>query len=178
MPHTSSTRLKQRRDTTPCVTRACSSQHPLRRSAVRWTSGRTIPGRAHLRTGGLVSSVTRHNSRAHILDDCASGFQMRPKTETNSAATAAWVTKRTRIAPGQWRWRWDLNPRRGCPLTRFRVLRTSVHQWPPPSVTCPNMIGVVAGERCRTGVNETETETGDWTAFYGAALVRSDAPLS
>ena len=22
-----------------------------------------------------------------------------------------------------WRWRWDLNPRRGCPLTRFRGVR-------------------------------------------------------
>jgi len=35
----------------------------------------------------------------------------------------------------------------------------SVHQGPPPSVTCPDMTRAVAGERCRTEVNETETET-------------------
>jgi hypothetical protein len=38
-------------------------------------------------------------------------------------------------------------------------MRTGVHQWPPPSVTCPDTTGTVAGERRRTGVNETETET-------------------
>src|SRR5215831_14554629 len=28
-------------------------------------------------------------------------------------------------APGsaRWRWRWDLNPRKGCPFTRFRGVR-------------------------------------------------------
>src|SRR5260370_9846926 len=52
---------------------------------------------------------------------------------------------------------------------------TSVHRGPPPSVTCPNTTGAVAGERCRTGVNETETETGGWAALYGAARLRSDA---
>jgi hypothetical protein len=31
------------------------------------------------------------------------------------------------------RWRWDLNPRRGCPLTHFRVLRTTVHRRPSAS---------------------------------------------
>ena len=34
----------------------------------------------------------------------------------------------SRIAAGQWRWRWDLNPRMSCPITRFRVLRGTVHQ--------------------------------------------------
>jgi hypothetical protein len=27
------------------------------------------------------------------------------------------------IAAGQWRWRWDLNPRMSCPITRFRGVR-------------------------------------------------------
>src|SRR5436305_14742262 len=27
------------------------------------------------------------------------------------------------VIPSQRRWRWDLNPRRGCPLTRFRGVR-------------------------------------------------------
>jgi Helix-turn-helix domain len=47
---------------------------------------------------------------------------------------------------------------------------------PPPSANCVNPIRVTAGERCRTGVNETETETGGWAARYGAARLRSGAP--
>ena len=38
-------------------------------------------------------------------------------------------------------------------------MRTGVHQWPPPSVTCPNTTRAAGGERRRTEVNETETET-------------------
>src|SRR5262249_1571385 len=40
----------------------------------------------------------------------------------------------------------------------------SVHHRPPPSATCTNTIRANAGERSRTGMNETETETGDWAA--------------
>jgi hypothetical protein len=36
----------------------------------------------------------------------------------------------THIIAGQRRWRWDLNPRKTCAFTRFRVLRTTVH-WRP-----------------------------------------------
>jgi len=56
------------------------------------------------------------------------------------------------------RWRWDLNPRKGCPFTRFRVLRTTVHRCPSASVACANTIRAVTGERWRTAVNETKTE--------------------
>jgi hypothetical protein len=34
-----------------------------------------------------------------------------------------------------------------------------VHRRPPPSANCPNTIWVTTGERRRTGMNETETET-------------------
>ena len=61
--------------------------------------------------------------------------------------------------PPQQRWRWDLNPRRGCPLTRFRVLRATVHHRPPAFVTRADGMPAAAGERPRTGVNETQTET-------------------
>jgi hypothetical protein len=37
------------------------------------------------------------------------------------------------------------------------------------------MTTAAAGERCRTGVNETETETGGQAARCGAARLRSDA---
>jgi hypothetical protein len=33
------------------------------------------------------------------------------------------VSSRSGIAAGQWRWRWDLNPRMSCPITRFRGVR-------------------------------------------------------
>src|SRR6266516_5687922 len=62
------------------------------------------------------------------------------------------------LATSQRRWRWDLNPRRGCPLTRFRGLRTTVHHRPPASLTSTDKRPVSAGERPGTGVNETQTE--------------------
>jgi hypothetical protein len=63
-----------------------------------------------------------------------------------------------RIVPGQWRWRWDLNPRKGCPFTRFRVLRTTVHRRPSAYLTCTEGRCAFTDERLRTGVNETKTE--------------------
>src|SRR5215467_4153839 len=64
-----------------------------------------------------------------------------------------------RVVPGQQRWRWDLNPRKGCPFTRFRVLGTAVRHRVPAYVTCANCLAVLSRERLRTEVNETETET-------------------
>ncbi len=52
----------------------------------------------------------------------------------------------------------DLNPRRGCPLTRFRALRTTVHHRPLASLTSAGRRPAVARERPRTGVNETQNE--------------------
>lgn len=45
-------------------------------------------------------------------------------------------------------------------FTHFRGLRTSVHHWPPVSVTSTDKVPAVVGERPRTGVNETKTEPG------------------
>jgi hypothetical protein len=78
------------------------------------------------------------------------------------------VTKATHHA--QWRWRWDLNPRKGCPFTRFRVLRTTVHHRPPAFLTSANRRPAVAGERLRTGVNETKTEPGGWAVAAARML--------
>ena len=55
-------------------------------------------------------------------------------------------------------------PAVGMP-TRFPTMLASVHHSPPPFVTCPNMTGAVAGEQPRTGMNETETETGGWAGL-------------
>ena len=70
----------------------------------------------------------------------------------------------------------EIRTREGLHPTRFPTMLASVHRGSPPSVTCRNMTGVVAGERRRTGMNETKTETGGRAALYGAAHVRSDAP--
>jgi hypothetical protein len=56
-----------------------------------------------------------------------------------------------RIVAGQWRWRWDLNPRKGCPFTRFRGLRSVIHHRPGAYVTCAGARTTVAGERLRPG---------------------------
>ena len=57
-----------------------------------------------------------------------------PKNETIPVSTMIKHAIRARIIAGQWRWRWDLNPRKTCAFTRFRVLRTTVHRRPPASV--------------------------------------------
>src|SRR5215831_3193539 len=46
-----------------------------------------------------------------------------PKNETTPAPTTITHVIRARIIAGQRRWRWDLNPRKGCPFTRFRGVR-------------------------------------------------------
>src|SRR5438046_8391459 len=52
---------------------------------------------------------------------------MRLATETTKwdpgARRARLSAARIGVLVGQRRWRWDLNPRRGCPLTRFRGVR-------------------------------------------------------
>jgi hypothetical protein len=56
------------------------------------------------------------------------------------------------VVPGQQRWRWDLNPRKTCAFTRFRVLRTTVHHRPPRSLTRHNRQPTSASKRLWTGV--------------------------
>src|SRR5262247_2602447 len=81
------------------------------------------------------------------------------------------------VYAGQGRWRWDLNPRKTCAFTRFRVLRTTVHHCPPASVTSTDWRPAVAGERPRTGMNETKTEPtgGKDVGWRGTARSRRDA---
>ena len=74
-----------------------------------------------------------------------------PKNETTPMPTTIKHAIRVRIIAGQWRWRWDLNPRKTCAFTRFRVLRTTVHHRPPAFVTSADIRPAAAGERPRTG---------------------------
>ena len=67
--------------------------------------------------------------------------------------------ERLHIAGGQRGGGCEIRTREGLHPTRFPTMLTGVHQWPQPSVTCPNLTTAVAGERHRTGVNETQTET-------------------
>jgi len=85
-----------------------------------------------------------------------------PKLSPPAVPAATEQAQETRIIAGQWRWRWDLNPRKTCAFTRFRVLRITVHRRPPSSVACANTIRAATGERWRTGVNETKTEPRAW----------------
>jgi hypothetical protein len=57
-----------------------------------------------------------------------------PKNETTPVPTTINRAIRARIIAGQWRWRWDLNPRKGCPFTRFRGLRITVRHRPRASL--------------------------------------------
>src|SRR5674476_870547 len=63
------------------------------------------------------------------------------------------------VADNHERWRWDLNPRTGYPVTRFRVLRTHVQARSPASATCSTRPSAGVTEPPRTTTNETRTET-------------------
>ena len=64
----------------------------------------------------------------------------------------------------------EIRTREGLPPTRFPTLLTSVQRRPPPSVACPNTIWATAGERCRTGMNETKTEPSYVLGVVAAAV--------
>src|SRR5664279_3750219 len=63
------------------------------------------------------------------------------------------------VADNHERWRWDLNPRTGYPVTRFRVLRTHVQARSSASATCSTRPSAGVTEPPRTTTNETRTET-------------------
>src|ERR1019366_891147 len=63
------------------------------------------------------------------------------------------------VADNHERWRWDLNPRTGSPVTRFRVLRTHVQARSSASATCSTTPSASVTEPPRTTTNETTTET-------------------
>src|SRR6266496_1520965 len=84
---------------------------------------------------------------------------MRPSNEPTEAWGARLLAVGTGVLADQRGGGCEIRTREGLPPTRFPTMLTSVHRRPPPSVTCPNMTGTVAGERRRTGVNETRTES-------------------
>jgi hypothetical protein len=151
----------------PCVARRrpiLTSQRAARASVGRRTSRSTIPGSAHLRTYEVMTAVTRRSSRAHILDNCARGLQVWPRTEPNASSAAIGRAARIHIVPGQWRWRWDLNPRKTCAFTRFRGVR-------------PRPLGdSTAGEHTRTGRMTRASQCPE--ARRAAKKSRSRAPHS
>ena len=93
--------------------------------------------------------ITTANERSVTLSSCLTRLLCRHREY------------RERARPAE-RWRWDLNPRRGCPLTRFRGLRRAIHHRPRAYLTWAGRRFAFAGERLRTGVNETKTEPRDW----------------
>ena len=72
-------------------------------------------------------------------------------------------------------------PTEGLPL---HTLSSTAHHRSPPSASArdqPGQAAVVAGERLRTGVKETKTETTGWHArvpVRGGALVSVEGDLS
>jgi hypothetical protein len=82
-----------------------------------------------------------------------------PGTETGAQHSSALAARRRRrsarssVAEDR---RFELL--RGSP-TRVPTMLASVRRKPPPSVTCPDSLRAAAGERSRTRVNETRTET-------------------
>ena len=100
---------------------------------------------------------------------------MSPKLSPPAAQRSMMIDSR-RESAGQRGGGCEIRTREGLPPTRFPTMLASVHRRPPPSANCANTIWVNIGERSRTGVNETETETGGQAALCGAARLRSGAP--
>ena len=73
------------------------------------------------------------------------------------------------------RWRWDLNPRTGCPVTRFRVLRTHVQERSSASTPCSTSPAATFPEPSRTTANETKTETTSDAASSRPRVLTSDS---
>src|SRR5207248_11698800 len=64
---------------------------------------------------------------------------------------------------GQWRWRWDLNPRKGCPFTRFRGVR-------------PRPLGDSTAAEPTRPAGPSGAPLGEELLQQGPALLRQDSP--
>src|SRR5664280_1466778 len=83
------------------------------------------------------------------------------------------------VADDHERWRWDLSPRTGYPVTRFRVLRTHVQVRSSTSATCSTDLSAGVTEPPRTTTNETITETrSDVASRAGLGLQRPTLPMT
>src|SRR6516164_11200836 len=67
--------------------------------------------------------MTRHNSRSQSRRRHRARLITEPNNEPSGTETPAWRLPRAGILAGQWRRRWDLNPRKTCAFTRFRGVR-------------------------------------------------------
>jgi hypothetical protein len=85
------------------------------------------------------------------------GSEMSPKLSPPAAQRSMMIDSR-RESAGQPGGGCEIRTREGLPPTRFPTMLASVHRRPPPSANCANTIRMTAGERCRTGMNETKTE--------------------
>jgi len=163
----------------------------LRRSAspgwLRWpllnapASGLPLPSRSQNRTPRLGTDLALFRSRDHrpgtAMQVSAPAQRLsvpcdvptctrvnETQTETLRVATLAAAAARP---PGQGRpHRTRFGTRAGWPA-RFPTMLPEVHDWPLPSATCADAPRVAVGERFRTGVNETRTETRRWAAPDG-----------
>jgi hypothetical protein len=103
------------------------------------------------------------------------------KTETSYGELLVSCAKNRGVLPGQRGGGWEIRTPEGLPPTRFPAMLASVHGGPRQYVTSHDASRVVAGERFRTGVNETETETEAATAGSNiptVARLRSQCTLA
>ncbi len=83
----------------------------------------------------------------------------RPSDQTNLDVETVLAAPAQCVPAGQRGGGCEIRTREGLPPTRFPTMLNVVHDRPPPFATCTNTIRVTAGERSRTGVNESKTET-------------------
>jgi hypothetical protein len=120
---------------------ACAwARRPGRRQGTRHPAWRArLPGR-----GLLPAPTGTRGVSSQIMPAAVQGRSSGPmqpaagisalSTETTEVPAAREPAQITRIIAGQWRWRWDLNPRKTCAFTRFRGLCITVRRRPRASL--------------------------------------------
>ena len=70
-----------------------------------------------------VNRVNKANRAQLAFPDMLDHTESKRKLRLTAVASKVRAGVSRSIAAGQWRWRWDLNPRMSCPITRFRGVR-------------------------------------------------------
>lgn len=96
------------------------------------------------------------------------------KTETRPSGRA-WHASRSPGGGRRSRSSKNLRPPKGCTFTRFRGLRSPIHHRSRVYLGWAEGRSAFGGERLRTGVNETKTETTRWAAGGEVARIMGGA---
>jgi hypothetical protein len=135
---------------------------------------RTLSRTGHGRPQLFRTGLTRAERHAEVADERLRTGVNETKTETTRRAHVGHAEQPSGTTWSSCRGRRVAESTEAAP-TRFPTRLTGVHRWPPPSVTCSNLLMPAAGERCRTGVMRLEMRLG-WRRRAGREAARARRP--